>query len=514
MVSFQQKHWFLSDLDYYYLDDGYAIVVRTDVLCHLWKRETTTPPRKHSIPSYRRGLALTGDVRFCFVTYHDYEQEEPGDTLTHTFLNTRWVYSQTRWFYFVGQINTQPSPSESPIFDFNFPGPPPTTPRPLVRVFNGLSDNRSLRYSWGTWAGTHDNPWGNILPFHDPPLTQLSTETTLTVSYWIIRTFLSFNTSSLPPYAKIISAQLRLYIKFAQTTLAPAFDFICLTQGIQQTPVIPTDYGDQLPYTVIGGQRSIASMTPGQYEDIELNANGLPWINPTGYTRLCLRHYLDVINLPPALSTNTLGCYSQQKGLGYYPRLIVYYRPLIQFWENWDGTLTEYNPWTIGHLDNNSTVTISASQVTIFNDKTESITIFNFQTPGRLSLVSPIGEQLLLLHHSPIATHDPVEGWQSYIFHTYKGAEEFIVEPAISRGTAWGPWGTWNTVTGNLYSFDMGQGPGQLNLTQRWIQGRILAGLDPNPDGWYVQRISIANEQHLTTSEQTLVNDYIGLNHR
>ncbi|GAI72430.1 unnamed protein product, partial [marine sediment metagenome] len=44
-MTFQQEHWYLKDLQYTYLDDGFTIVTTTDVPCHLFCRMTTTPPR-------------------------------------------------------------------------------------------------------------------------------------------------------------------------------------------------------------------------------------------------------------------------------------------------------------------------------------------------------------------------------------------------------------------------------------------------------------------------------------
>ena len=89
-MTFLASHWYLKDLQYEYLDDGFKLTATTDVPCHLFCRMTTTPPRKHALPSYRRGLYMQGDIRFCFVVYEDNEQEEPGDTLIHTFNKPAW----------------------------------------------------------------------------------------------------------------------------------------------------------------------------------------------------------------------------------------------------------------------------------------------------------------------------------------------------------------------------------------------------------------------------------------
>jgi len=129
--SYQLTNWALLDLKYEYLDDGYKIVAYTDTPVHLYCRMTTTKPEKHPEPVLRRGTLLRNDVRFCFVVYEDNEQKEPGDTLVHTFLKPAWPVCETRYFYFLGTIGGQASKSDTAIFVFHFPAPPPEPP-PLV----------------------------------------------------------------------------------------------------------------------------------------------------------------------------------------------------------------------------------------------------------------------------------------------------------------------------------------------------------------------------------------------
>lgn len=121
-MSFHQFHWFLKDLKHTFLEDGFILVAYTDVPCHLFCRMTRKPPLKHALPSYRRGIFMQGDIRFCFTVYEDNEQEEEGDTMIHTFIKPAWPICETRWFYFIGSIAGEWSVSESPIFKFHFKG--------------------------------------------------------------------------------------------------------------------------------------------------------------------------------------------------------------------------------------------------------------------------------------------------------------------------------------------------------------------------------------------------------
>lgn len=95
---------------------GYTIVVTTDIPVHLWMRWTTTEPLKHPSEEFRRGILLMSGIRWCFVSFKENEQEEPGDTYIHTFTKPDWPVCQTRWFYFIGTKQAEESPSASPIF--------------------------------------------------------------------------------------------------------------------------------------------------------------------------------------------------------------------------------------------------------------------------------------------------------------------------------------------------------------------------------------------------------------
>ncbi len=143
MEDFQLTNWALLDLQYEYLDDGFKFTATTDVPCHLYCRMTKVVPEEHSKPTFVRGIQIPGDVRFCFVVFEDNEQEEAGDTLSHTFIKDNWPYCEHRWFYFVGYIEGEPSVSQSCIFHFHFPAPPPEPP-PLV-------DSTLYPQSDGSW---------------------------------------------------------------------------------------------------------------------------------------------------------------------------------------------------------------------------------------------------------------------------------------------------------------------------------------------------------------------------
>lgn len=116
----EKAYFSVRDITWEALGDGFKIVVITDVPCHLYMRWTNVEPQIHNIPTWRRGIFMHGDRYFCFVAYHDNEQEEDGDTLEHTFIKQNWQSCETRWFYFWGSISDIRCASTTAPFNLHF----------------------------------------------------------------------------------------------------------------------------------------------------------------------------------------------------------------------------------------------------------------------------------------------------------------------------------------------------------------------------------------------------------
>lgn len=311
----------VRDISYRYLCDGFEITVTTDIPCHLYMRWTTVKPKIHVVPKYLRGIYMHGDPYFCFVAYIDNEQEEAGDTLTHTFVKHSWPVCETRWFHFWGKVAGATAPSTTAIFELHF--------AIESAVFYNSNSNRTLQATYASWAATHDAVAGTILPWHAPPQCYLYVWTRYTVTYWIRRSFLFFDTSTIPAGTQVGEARLDLYILAATATSSHGQPNIYITRGVQQDPVLTTDYGAQLPYTAIGGLRDIRDLVTGVYNEFPFNTTGLAFINPGGITRLCMRGEMDVADSPPPLGTNDIMYHSEQRGFGYRPLLTLCYPPPV-----------------------------------------------------------------------------------------------------------------------------------------------------------------------------------------
>lgn len=147
------------------LEVGAQVILITDVASHCTIRWTETAPLTHKKTALIRGLPLKDDIRFCFVVYDDLEQDEPGDTLSHTFTFPDWVICQTRYFYFFGSVSGESCVSSSPFFHFHNKGLPP----PYFLYTLAVGDETHIYYVYppGTahWLAVHDlrknaNSWG------------------------------------------------------------------------------------------------------------------------------------------------------------------------------------------------------------------------------------------------------------------------------------------------------------------------------------------------------------------
>lgn len=115
-------NWFLNAYEEQLKPTGYIIACGTNVPCHQWLFWTTNCPWRHKVAGQRRGLLEAWDTYWCFDYFKMVEQNEPGDTLTHTFNLFDWPICQTRWFVMKAEVAGAPSPSITPIFKLHHKG--------------------------------------------------------------------------------------------------------------------------------------------------------------------------------------------------------------------------------------------------------------------------------------------------------------------------------------------------------------------------------------------------------
>lgn len=305
----------LRNLTHAYLCDGFKITAYTDVPCHLWMRWSNNPPQLHDMPVLRRGLFMHGDRYFCFTAYRDNEQEELGDTTVHTFIKRNWDVCESRWFYFYGRVSADWCKSTTPPFYLHF--------NIVHQVYPDTPSNRTLAKADPNWTTCHDAPSGTILTNYTPPYALIFAGNYKTVRHWIYRGVLFFDTTLLDPAIEYEEGYLEIYVHTVYHTASIAKPYIYITEGVQSDPVIITNYGDQLPYTAIGGQIDLWDIIVGQYNTIPLNSTGKSWIVPGGITRFCLRSQMDVDDTPPPTGANQVYFHSHQAGDAFKPKLTL-----------------------------------------------------------------------------------------------------------------------------------------------------------------------------------------------
>lgn len=275
--------------------DGFIVTVTTNAACHLYLRYSDVPPRIHPKSVDRRGLSMGWDVRFCFVSYQDLEQDEPGDTFTHTFTWPGWVVCTTHYFYFWGTMGGQAMVSDSPIFSLHYlwECPPPGT-----YVFTPGYSRGYLTGVDANYITAHDNSDALLLGYgfaatgfhcgqrHFPPSDK----------FHITRGLVTFPTSSLCPSSTIDSAKLSLR---GTKYVVKDWNLVIVKGDFHHPTPLTSDYGELLDETEDFGSINNSLITNTVEFDIPLTPAGIAQISKTGNTKLALRLSVDILSQPP-----------------------------------------------------------------------------------------------------------------------------------------------------------------------------------------------------------------------
>jgi len=141
--------------------------------------------------------------------------------------------------------------------------------------------------------------------------------------YYIPRSYLVFNTSSLGSEVIIDSAKLYFYIEWLDT--ASHWDMTVVEGLWDSDPPEACDFktevwiGEQS-----GGSKNTTGISSG-YDGITLNTTGLTWINKTGTTRLGLRSNKDINGTAPDGSEQLQHRSADYGGTLYDPYLKIWY---------------------------------------------------------------------------------------------------------------------------------------------------------------------------------------------
>ncbi|HVQ01594.1 MAG TPA: PKD domain-containing protein [Candidatus Thermoplasmatota archaeon] len=190
---------------------------------------------------------------------------------------------------------------------------------PTLTLYSSSSDGRLCNHSTN-----YLNSWNALTSNGMVDVTHIAIgQSKQTLTYYIYRGFVFFNTSALPSNAIIDNATLGLY----KSSDSSATDFLITIQNGQPTyPHDPPQTGDysKTHYSGNGGTLNTSGFGNG-YNNISLTSDGISWINRTGWTKLCLRSNRDINGTTP-MGNEYVTVYATEQGNGYQPKLVIAYR--------------------------------------------------------------------------------------------------------------------------------------------------------------------------------------------
>jgi len=307
-----QFPWHMLTIDHEMTATGFIVTVTSNRACHMYLRYSRIYPRIHRKSTLRRGVVFGWDARFCFVSYQHLEQDEEGDTITHTFTWPGWENCNTRYFYFFATVGGFPGVSDSPIFWMHYLW---VAPPPFVYFYpDAHPETTSVDGHVFRTPPANDKNWVNV---HDGAGTGYndSSATTLTRFYvligpvrwqYIYRSILLFDTSSIPADKTIHAAELRIH-GYAKSVAAywPDWALVVVSSNpASNHQLIAADY-QALGIVALSDTIHIPAFDAAGHNTFTFNAAGLAAIIKGGITKLGIReNAYDRANVEPPLPSH------------------------------------------------------------------------------------------------------------------------------------------------------------------------------------------------------------------
>ena len=191
----------------------------------------------------------------------------------------------------------------------------------IERTFNGLTNDGYIMAESVNWDNAKTAPSGTVYADEEYMLVGCKIESG---TYKIYRSYLYFDTSIIPDNATILSANITLTFNAFMSSENRSFSVI-LQNGMPYRPkdnLESTDYYE-IYYSGNGGSLNMEGLSSGTVT-IQLNSEGIGWINKEGWTKLCLRADFDINDNEPSESMYVWFA-SAEAGEEFSPKLIVEY---------------------------------------------------------------------------------------------------------------------------------------------------------------------------------------------
>ncbi|PVV83520.1 hypothetical protein [Dehalogenimonas alkenigignens] len=271
----------------------------------------------------RSNAVFTGNITQLKVLLYKYNS--PSGTITVN------VYSGSTYKGSLGSISATSLTTSPAWYTFSNPVNVTSSDYLYIRLTysgDGYSSNNYVYWktnSIGSNAWLADYIWYHSVEEGDGSMgREPCMEITYDPTYTVDRSFLYFDTSSIPDDATITSATIGLYGAIDQSVT----DFnLTVTNGQSTYPHDPLQSGDynKANYSGSGGTLNTSGFTTSGYNTITLDATGRNWINKTGTTKLGVFSSRDIAITTPT-GNEYVGVYAtDQTGTDKDPLLTVTY---------------------------------------------------------------------------------------------------------------------------------------------------------------------------------------------
>jgi hypothetical protein len=199
---------------------------------------------------------------------------------------------------------------------------------PDVSFSSNSNDGQITAHSHVNYSTVHDLASGETVDTTSNTATVGQTYTNLSggAKWQIHRSFLYFDTSSIPSGAIIEDAAISLYMTNFGTQTANWY--MTVTNGQNTYPHIPLVLADYLytNYSGTGGWLSSFDMVPVTRNYVLLNPTGISWIKKASSTKLALFSSMDINDVSASEDSDDFVTYcTYEMGTGYQPILEVVY---------------------------------------------------------------------------------------------------------------------------------------------------------------------------------------------
>jgi hypothetical protein len=251
------------------------------------------------------------------------------------------------------------------IFYENFTTPAALMPGDYSMVINSTLFTNTPT-TWNTsavYALVWNNATGGIAPSAPLYVGQLNAAG----DYTIFRSFLQFDTSSLPDSAIITSAYIKLIVWQDFSTSDFNVTLLSVKPPKPHNPLIPSDYSRSGIGSVSLGHTNTTGYINDDIFNIVLNAYGINYIYTETPVNFSVRSHKDWNQSAPSIGGNEwITFYGNGMPVANYPKLILNYTIPNSNWEhfvnltwysNSSGAWTQYNK---SYVNSNGTTTVPA----------------------------------------------------------------------------------------------------------------------------------------------------------